>query len=249
MTYEKSHENNRGLYLEIAKIVIAGNFTRLPCMAKRCRKTTKTIPNNNKNNRKFFKIMENTEKQKTETTKIDGISAQINLSPGSETHRRFAQLMREAGATTSRSFIETLMDAYQNPPEDSDSAATIIAMEKQIDDLKGEIASYEATQQNNEAEIENLKMELSTARNEANDNAAKAQRIQTATDGAIIVNPNPVSAYFLNEMAEKQQTTPAKILERLFIDDLQNPRANNLPYTVSSSRIREVMEELKPQQQ
>lgn len=193
--------------------------------------------------------MENTEKQKTETTKIDGISAQINLSPGSETHRRFAQLMREAGAATSRSFVETLMDAYQNPPEDSDSAETIDRLVNKIDDLKGEIAAYEATQRNNEAEIDDLKMQLATARNAANDNAAKAQQIQTATEGAIIVKPNPVSAYFLNEMAEREKTTPAKILERLFIDDLQNPRANNLPYTVSSSRIREVMEELKPQQQ
>lgn len=192
---------------------------------------------------------ENTNKTKSETVKIDGISAQINLSPGSETHRRFAQLMREAGAATARSFIETLMDAYQNPPEDADSAATIIAMEKQIDDLKGEIATYEATQQNDEAEIEDLKMQLATARNEANDNAAKAMQIQTATDGAIIVKPNPVSVFFLNEMAKKQETTPGKILERLFIDDLQNPRANNLPYTVSSSRIREVMEELKQKQQ
>lgn len=192
--------------------------------------------------------MENTEKQKTETTKIDGISAQINLSPGSETHRRFAQLMREAGAATSRSFVETLMDAYQNPPEDSDSAETIDRLVNKIDDLKGEIASYEATQRNNEAEIDDLKMQLSTARNDANDNAAKAQQIQTATEGAIIVKPNPVSAYFLNEMAEREKTTPEKILERLFIDDLQNPRANNLPYTVSSSRIREVMEELKNNQ-
>lgn len=193
--------------------------------------------------------MENNEKPEAGPVKFHGFSAQINLSPGSETHRRFGELAYEAGATTSRSFIETLMDAYQNPPKDSDSAATIIAMEKQIDDLKGEIASYEATQQNNEAEIEDLKLQLSTARNDANDNAAKAQQIQTATEGAIIVKPNPVSAYFLNEMAEKQQTTPAKILERLFIDDLQNPRANNLPYTVSSSRIREVMDELKPQKQ
>ena len=189
--------------------------------------------------------MENTEKPKSETVKIDGISAQINLSPGSETHRRFAQLMREDGSTTARSFIETLMDAYQNPPDDADSAATIIAMEKQIDDLKGEIAAYEATQQNDEAEIEDLKMQLATARNEANDNAAKAMQIQTSTEGCIIVKPNPVSAYFLNEMADKEKTTPGKVLERLFIDDLQNPRANNLPYTVSSSRIREVMEELK----
>lgn len=193
--------------------------------------------------------MENNEKPEAGPVKFHGFSAQINLSPGSETHRRFGELAYEAGATTSRSFIETLMDAYQNPPKDSDSAATIIAMEKQIDDLKGEIASYEATQQNNEAEIEDLKLQLATARNDANANAAKAQQIQTATEGAIIVKPNPVSAYFLNEMAEKQQTTPAKILERLFIDDLQNPRANNLPYTVSSSRIREVMDELKPQQQ
>ena len=191
---------------------------------------------------------ENTNKTKSETVKIDGISAQINLSPGSETHRRFAQLMREAGAATARSFIETLMDAYQNPPEDADSAATIIAMEKQIDDLKGEIASYEATQQNDKAEIEDLNKQLATARNEANDNAAKAQKIQTDTEGCIILKPNPVSAYFLNEMAEKEKTTPGKILERLFIDDLQNPRANNLPYTVSSSRIREVMVELKQKQ-
>lgn len=191
---------------------------------------------------------ENTNKTKSETVKIDGISAQINLSPGSETHRRFAQLMRDAGATTARSFIETLMDAYQNPPEDADSAATIIAMEKQIGDLKGEIAAHEATRQNLELDVEDLKMQLATARNEANDNAAKAQKIQTDTEGAIIVKPNPVSAYFLNEMAEKEKTTPAKILERLFIDDLQNPRANNLPYTVESSRIREVMKELKNNQ-
>lgn len=192
--------------------------------------------------------MENTEKTKSETTKIDGISAQINLSPGSETHRRFAQLMREAGAVTARSFIETLMDTYQNPPEDADSAATIIAMEKQIGDLKGEIAAYEATQQNDKAEIEGLNKQLDEARNEANANAAKAMQIQTATEGAIIVKPNPVTAYFLNEMAERQQTTPGKILKRLFVDDLQNPRANNLPYTVSSSRVRQVMDEMKQNQ-
>lgn len=192
--------------------------------------------------------MENTEKPKSETVKIDGISAQINLSPGSETHRRFAQLMRDAGATTSRSFIETLMDAYQNPHVDTDNSEVIANLENQIDDLNGKIAGYEDTQQNNEAEIAQLKLDLATARNEANDNAAKAQKIQTDTEGAIIVKPNPVSAYFLNEMSEKEKTTPAKILERLFIDDLQNPRANNLPYTVESSRIREVMKELKNNQ-
>ena len=193
--------------------------------------------------------MENTEKTKTETAKFDGISAQINLSPGSETHRRFAQLMREASATTARSFIETLMDAYQNPHVDTDNSEVIANLEQQLEEANGKIATYEAKQQNDEAEIADLNKQLATARNEANANAAKAMQIQTATDGAIIVKPNPVSAYFLNEMAKKQETTPGKILERLFIDDLQNPRANNLPYTVESSRIREVMEELKQKQQ
>ena len=191
---------------------------------------------------------ENTNKTKSETVKIDGISAQINLSPGSETHRRFAQLMREAGAATSRSFIETLMDAYQNPPDDADSAATIIAMEKKIADLTSECTAHSTTEQNLELEIDDLKKQLATARKEANENAAKAMKIQTATEGAIIVKLNPVSAYFLNEMAEDQKTTPGKILERLFIDDLQNPMANNLPYIVTSARIRQVMNELKQQQ-
>lgn len=192
--------------------------------------------------------MENTESPKSGTVKIEGVSAQINLSPGSETHFRFAQLMRKAGATTARSFIETLMNAYENPHVDTDNSEVIANLEQQLSDAKSEIAAYEATQQNDEAEIEDLKLQLATARNEANDNAAKAQQIQTSTEGAIIVKPNPVSAYFLNEMAEKEKTTPGKILERLFIDDLQNPRANNLPYTVESSRIREVMKELKNNQ-
>jgi hypothetical protein len=185
--------------------------------------------------------MENTEKQKSETVKIDGISAQINLSPGSETHRRFAQLMREAGAATARSFIETLMDAYQNPPEDADSAATIANLEKQLSDATNGVKTMEET-------IADRKLQLDAARKDANDNATKAQSIELAQQGTIIIKPNPVVAYFLNEMAQHEKTTPENILERLFVDDLQNPRANNLPYTVESSRIREVMNELKQQQ-
>ena len=191
---------------------------------------------------------ENANKTKSETVKIDGISAQINLSPGSETHRRFAQLMREACAATARSFIETLMDAYQNPPKDADSAATIERLEQQLADLKAENTAYEATLQNKELEISDLNKQLETARNDANANAAKAQGIELAQQGAIVIKPNPVVAYFLEEMAKETGKTPADILQALYIDDLQNPRANNLPNTVSASRIREVMAELKKQQ-
>lgn len=187
-----------------------------------------------------------------ETPKFDGISAQINLSPGSVTHRRFAELMRETGSMTSRSLVEMLIDFYKTHVDVADNSDDIANLEQQIVDLKSENAAYDATNQNLELEIEELKQQLKTAQNEANENAvnglgkqAQIEELKQQLDGAIIVKTNPVSRYFLEEMAEKQQTTPGKILERLFMDDLQNPRANNLPYTVSASRIRKVMEELK----
>lgn len=191
--------------------------------------------------------MENTEK----TTKIDGISAQINLSPGSETHRRFSELMREAGASTARSFVEMLMDSYTSPHTDNSEAIAELenklSTQKEIND--GITKEALAIRKENEE----LKEKLEEANKTANANAEhglgqqlQLDEMKQKLDGAIIVKPNPVSRYFLEEMATKQQTTPGKILERLFIDDLQNPRANNLPYTVTASRIREVMEELKP---
>ena len=206
-----------------------------------------------------FKTMdtqENNPTAKKETLKIDGISPQINLSPGSEAHKQFARLMKETGADSNRDLAILLMNNYENPPQDSDSATTIMNLEREVANLKAENKAYDATVQNLETENQQLKDQLENARNEANDNALRGTTQQNELDelrqrvsGAIILKPNPVSAFFLKEMAEKQNTTPGKILERLFIDDLQNPRANNLPYTVSSSRIREVMEKLKQQQQ
>ena len=196
---------------------------------------------------------ENNTKTKSETTKIEGISAQINLSPGSETHKRFARLMKENGSTTTRSFIDVLMDAYENQPND---LTALEDLNRQLADLRSENAAYEATLQNKELEISELKEQLQNAQNESNENANRGTRqqleiddLQKQLEGAIIVKPNPVSRYFLDEMAEKTKTEPGKILEKLFFDDLQNPRANNLPYTVTASRIREVLNELKPKQQ
>lgn len=191
---------------------------------------------------------ENKPQPKPETTKFDGVSAQINLSPGSETHQRFARLMRSTSALTSRAFVDMLMDVYENPKSDPSITEDIQKFHNHIDELNAEIGNYQNQLHGKEDEIADLKLQLAAARNDANENAAKAQQIQTSTEGCIIIKPNPVVAYFLNEMAQHEKTTPAKILERLFVDDLQNPRANNLPYTVESSRIREVMNELKQQQ-
>lgn len=187
------------------------------------------------------------EKEENEK-KIDGVSAVTNLVPGSEHHKRFARLIKEAGISSNRDFVVMLMDTYENPPQDADSAATIANLEDQIKNLNTHVDRLNVELGEKEGEIDQLKLDLAAARNDANENAAKAQQIQTSTEGCIIINPNPVVAYFLNEMAQHEKTTPEKILERLFVDDLQNPRANNLPYTVESSRIREVMNELKQQQ-
>lgn len=192
---------------------------------------------------------EQTPKNATETPKTDGRFANVSLTPGSETHRRFVRLMTETGTNSPKGMVDILMDAYENPQKDADSAATIERLELQVSGLKAENAAYEATLQNNENEIAQLKLDLAAARNDANANAAKAQGIELAQQGAIVIKPNPVVAYFLQEMAAKTGKTPSEILQALYIDDLQNPRANNLPYTVSASRIREVMEQLKKQQQ
>lgn len=200
--------------------------------------------------------MENTEKTKPETTKIEGIAAQINLSPGSETHKRFAQLMKENGATTTRGFIEVLLDVYEKSATIADNSATIAELKDRLTSVIAEKDALNNTCQSQEAEISELKERLEEANNQANANAENGlgkqlqlDELQKQMEGAIIVKPNPVSLYFLKEMAEKTKTEPGKILEKLFFDDLQNPRANNLPYTVTASRIREVLNELKPKEQ
>lgn len=201
------------------------------------------------------------EKEK-ETPKFDGISAQINLSPGSETHRRFAEMLRNSGATTARSFVEMLMDTYENPPQDADSAATIINLENMVNGQKAELSSYEATLQNKDLEIADLKKQLEEANRTANENAvnglgkqAQIEDLQKQLEGAIIVKLNPCYTFFMNEICKESGMKPDEILRKIFIEDLQDPRSNNFPhkangseYTVSSSRIREVMEQLKKQQ-
>ena len=176
---------------------------------------------------------ENVKKTDAETDKTERFSAQVNLVKGSPKHQQIISIGNEMGAVNSGDVVKRLMDAYENPPKDADSAATIERLELQVSDLKAENAA---------------KLDLAAARNDANANAAKAQSIELSTQGAIIIKPNPVVAYFLVEMAAKTGKTPAEILQALYIDDLQNPRANNLPYTVPASRIREVMAELKKQQ-
>lgn len=191
-------------------------------------------------------------KPRQETTKFDGISAQINLSPGSETHRRFAALMKETGSYTARGLIEMLIDTYQKRGETADNSEAFAQLQSEKDELDNTCHNKEIEIAEQKEEIADLKEKLEAANKNANENATaglgkqlQLEELQKKIEGAVIVKLNPVSRFFLAEMAAKTQTPPEKILEKLFIEDLQNPRANNLPYTVSASRIREVMEELK----
>lgn len=200
---------------------------------------------------------ENTNKPVNETSKIDGVSAQINLGPGSETHRRFTRLLINSGFNPEpgigKRFVEALMDAFENPS--ADHSEEVASLQQQLSDLRAENQAYDATLQNKDLEIADLKQKLEAANKTANDNAvaglgqvAQIEDLKKQLDGAIVFKPNPVVAHFLNEMGQKTGKSPAEILQSLYLADLQNPMANNLPYIVTSADIRRVMNQLKAQQ-
>ena len=178
---------------------------------------------------------ENTEKKKE--TKRNPLTLGIG---NQETADRFLAINRQRGEKYGDT-LAYLLDAYEIPPKDADSAKTIANLQLLVNDQK--------------LQIDDLTRQLAAAQQEVNTNAEilnskqlQLDELQQRTDGAIILTPNPVVRHFLIEMAEKTQSSPAMILERLFLDDLQNPRANNLPYTVSPSRIREVMDQLRKEE-
>lgn len=194
---------------------------------------------------------EKTNKPKTETTKIDGISAQINLTPGSETHRRFAELLKETNCTA-RELMVKLMDRFVTDNlENENYKVEINNLKAQIEDLQKENDTYQAIRRNLEKEVADLKAQLDEAEKTANANGQAATALQIKIDGMqmkenqVLCDVHPVAMHFLREMARKTGHSEGYILTDLFIQDLQNPRSNNLPYIVTTAEIRRVMEEMK----
>lgn len=172
-----------------------------------------------------------------------------------DTAERFLAMKTKTYAATYEEIVKLLLDAYDSSGVCTDNSKVIANLQQRIEELEQDNLGYRSEEDNYKYQIGDLQAKLDAAVKQANENAESGlgkqlqlDELRQRTEGAIILKPNPVSEYFLKEMAEMEGSTPAKILERLFIDDLQNPRANNLPYTVSASRIREVMEELKEQQ-
>ena len=96
---------------------------------------------------------ENANKTKSETVRFHGFPAQINLSPGSETHRRFGEYGYKAGATSNKQIIEMLLDACENPHVDTDNSEVIENLQLQLSEAKENIESAATLRQNYENEF------------------------------------------------------------------------------------------------
>lgn len=146
---------------------------------------------------------------------------------------RFKRIASEMdGVSTDRNALLSLMDYFENPKTIKVDNPELI---KKNQELQDEIAELQES-------IASLKAELTRHQEEAQQaETQKANRPENRFE----VELHPVAWHFLKQMSEKTNKTPGYILTDLFIRDLQNPRANNLPYIVASSEIKAKLEEYK----
>lgn len=146
----------------------------------------------------------------------------------------FKRIVEEMNdGTTERDAFLTFMDFYVNPPKkiQVDNPELI----KKNQELTDEIEELQET-------IANLKSALAMHQEEAD---SRTKAIANKPENIFEVEVHPVAFHFLKQMAEKLKVKPGYILTDLFVKDLQNPRANNLPYIVTSSEVRAKLEEYK----
>ncbi len=154
--------------------------------------------------------------------------------------KKFVSLIDEMdNVNTQGQALERLIDVYEEPPKtkilDKEIASQNEDLIKKNQDLQDEINELQET-------IASLKAELAKHQEEAQQaETQKANRPENVFE----VEVHPVAFHFLKGMAEKTKKTPGYILTDLFVKDLQNPRANNLPYIVPSSEIKTKLDEYK----
>ena len=174
-----------------------------------------------------------------------------------EEKERLDRLFEEMDAKNDREGIIALMDFYENPKtvvkDNPEHIKKIEELQKEVDRLSQENDGLSVRLQETEGERDRF-------RNEANDNARRADALQLELDALkskrldenqFVCTVHPVAWKFLKEMCERmskekgETVTPDFVLTDLFIQDLQNPRANNLPYMVETSRIRKALDEYR----
>lgn len=150
--------------------------------------------------------------------------------------KKFVSLIDEMdNVNTQGQALERLIDVYEEPPKtkilDKEIASQNEDLIKKNQELADEIDELQET-------IASQKAELAKHQEDA---AQKSNRPENVFE----VEVHPVAFHFLKGMAEKTKKTPGYILTDLFIRDLQNPRANNLPYIVTTAEISKVLEEYR----
>jgi len=160
------------------------------------------------------------------------INLQIKVYP--EEKARFLKIKDEMDEIikTDRDAFLSLMDFYENPKEIKVDNPDLIKKNQELSDKVNELAE------------ENIQLKKRIEEFEA-DAENRKQHQANKPENIFEVEVHPVAFHFLGQMAEKTKQTPGYILTDLFIKDLQNPRANNLPYIVASSEIRAKLEEYK----
>ena len=154
--------------------------------------------------------------------------------------KKFVSLIDEMdNVNTQGQALERLIDVYEEPPKtkilDKEIASQNEDLIKKNQELSDEIDELQET-------IASLKAELAKHQEEAE---SRSKAMAEKPENVFEVEVHPVAFHFLKGMAEKTKKTPGYILTDLFIRDLQNPRANNLPYIVASSEIKAKLEEYK----
>lgn len=154
--------------------------------------------------------------------------------------KKFVSLIDEMdNVNTQGQALERLIDVYEEPPKtkilDKEIASQNEDLIKKNQELADEIDELMEANRNLAAQVEGYEAKIKSWHDE------KAQRPSNIFE----VEVHPVAFHFLKQMAEKTKETPGDILTDLFIRDLQNPRANNLPYIVASSEIKAKLEEYK----
>lgn len=173
-----------------------------------------------------------TEQQKTKTFGIKLYQHEID---------EFKRVVGEMNdGTTDRDAFLAFMDFYVNPPKkiQVDNPELV----KKIEELQ------------KEQEALNTRLEEKIHINVDLENELKIfKEGLNKPENHLEVEVHPVAFEFLKKMAAYQtkvkgfEVTPGDILVNLFLCDLQNPRANNLPYIVPTSEIRAKLEEYKKQ--
>ena len=175
-----------------------------------------------------------------------------------EEFKKIKEEMDGANVTDRTVFLK-MMDFYKNPKtikvDNPEHLSLIEQQNQELANLRQQLEN--SINEGNESAMsaQRLQMELDKAQEQikALEEAAEHQTKAKANhpENVFEVEVHPVPFYFLKKMAEhiskekKTEITPGYILTDLFLKDLQNPRANNLPYIVTTAEISKVLEEYR----